>query len=89
MGGKSAKFKTLTALGEAYAVIFLDRSSILLASTKNLEIVKPANFRGFFAVLGLMEVLFLLVYPKKGDIEFHIYTTRLTLNNLREVDRRV
>ena len=47
MGGNGAKFKSLTALGEAYAVMPLDRSSILLASTKIWNLVKPANFAGF------------------------------------------
>ncbi|CQR70357.1 hypothetical protein SpAn4DRAFT_1326 [Sporomusa ovata] len=52
MGGNGAKFKSLTALGEVYAVMLLDRSSILLASTKIWKLIKPANFAGFLLFIG-------------------------------------
>ena len=72
MGGNGAKFKSLTALGEAYAVMPLDRSSILLASTKIWKLVKPAKFAGFllfiWGVGGGWETVMILLNMSNNDV---------------------
>ena len=57
MGAGTAKFKSLTALGEGHVAMLLDRGSIPLASTNQIrKMLKTCVLRGFFVVCGFVRV---------------------------------